>query len=33
MGIFMIWERIKKIFQCKMNEENLPFETGKHGTF
>lgn len=30
MGIFMIWERIKKMFQAKMDEENVPFEKGEH---
>ena len=30
MGIFTIWERIKKMLQDKMDEENVPFETGKH---
>lgn len=29
MGIFMIWELIKKIFSVKMNEDNIPFETGE----
>lgn len=33
MGIFMIWELIKKIFRFKMNGDNddhdIPFETGE----
>ena len=29
MGIFMIWELIKKIFKVKMNEDKLQFETGE----
>ena len=29
MGIFMIWELIKKIFQVKMNDDDIPFETGE----
>jgi len=29
MGIYMIWERIKRIFKIKMNEEKIPFDMGK----
>ena len=30
MGIFMIWQLIKKIFQAKINDDDdIPFETGK----
>jgi len=26
MGIYMIWERIKRIFKGKVNEDSIPFQ-------
>jgi len=26
MGIYMIWERIKRIFKDKVNEDSIPFQ-------
>ena len=27
MGIYMIWERIKRIFKGKVNEDSIPFQS------
>ena len=26
MGIYMIWERVKRIFKGKVNEDSIPFQ-------